>query len=87
MGVIVSGGGGGPLNFSSYVGSGQASTLHPQKISGISSNPKKYLKFYQPKKVSPFCTMTVRKDPNDSVHSSQQFFIHVGMGFLGLNQC
>ena len=30
----------GVLNFSSYVGSGPASTVHPQKISGISSNPK-----------------------------------------------
>ena len=33
------GGGGGTLIFSSYVGSGQASTVHPQKISGISSTP------------------------------------------------
>ena len=33
-------GGGGTLNFSSYVGLGPASTLHPQKISGISSTPK-----------------------------------------------
>ena len=34
------GGGGGSLIFSSYVGSGPASTLHPKKISGISSNQK-----------------------------------------------
>ena len=34
------GGGGGTLIFSSYVGSGQASTVHPEKISGISSTPK-----------------------------------------------
>ena len=39
------GGGGGTLNFSSYIGSGPAFTLHPQKISGISSTPKKCLKF------------------------------------------
>ena len=34
--------GAGPLISSSYVGSGPASTLHPSKISGISSTPKKY---------------------------------------------
>ena len=34
------GGGGGTLSFSSYVGSGTASTLRPKKISGISSPPK-----------------------------------------------
>ena len=39
------GGGGGTLIFSSYVGSGPASALQPQKISGISSTPEKYLKF------------------------------------------
>ena len=38
-------GGGGTLMFSSYVGSGPASTVHPQKKSGISSIPKKHLKF------------------------------------------
>ena len=39
------GGGGGTLIFSAYVGSDPASTVHPKKISGISSTPKKYLKF------------------------------------------
>ena len=39
------GGGGGYSHFSSYVGSGPASSVHPKKISGISSTPKKYLKF------------------------------------------
>ena len=41
-------GGGGyicTLIFSAYVGSDPASTVHPKKISGISSNPQKYLKF------------------------------------------
>ena len=38
-------GGGGTLFFSAYVGSDPASTVHTQKISGISSTPKKYLKF------------------------------------------
>ena len=37
--------GGGTLNFSTYVGSGPASTLHPPKISGISSTHPKKLKF------------------------------------------
>ena len=41
---------GGTLNFSTYVGSDPASTLHPKKISGISSTPKKYLKVQQPPK-------------------------------------
>ena len=35
------GGGGGLLYFSSYVGSGPASTVHPNEISGNSSTPKK----------------------------------------------
>ena len=34
------GGGGGTLIFSVYVGSDLVSTVHPQKISGISSTPK-----------------------------------------------
>ena len=38
-------GGGGILTVSSYVSSGPASTPHSQKISGIPSTPKKYLKF------------------------------------------
>ena len=53
--------GGGTLIFTSYVGSGPASTIHLQKISGISSTPKKYLKFYNPQKNPPFCTLTLRK--------------------------
>ena len=36
----VSQGGGGTVFFSAYVGSDPASTVHPPKISGISSNPK-----------------------------------------------
>ena len=40
------GGGGRPtLIFSAYVGSDPASTIHPKKISGISSTLKKYLEF------------------------------------------
>ena len=39
------GGGGGVLYFSPYVGSDPAPTVYPKKISGISSTPKKYLKF------------------------------------------
>ena len=49
-------GGGGTLKsliFSAYVGSGPATTVHPQKISEISSTLKKYLKSKQPKKISP----------------------------------
>ena len=36
---------GGTLIFSTNVGSDPASTIHPPKKSGISSTPKKYLKF------------------------------------------
>ena len=42
--ALTQGGGGGTLNFSAYVGSGPASTLHSNKISGILNTPK-YLKF------------------------------------------
>ena len=54
---------GGTLIFSSYIGSDPASTVHPQKISGISSTPKKYLKFYQPPKLSPFLNLDLKKRP------------------------
>ena len=43
--VKPSGGGGGALIFSSYVGSDPASTVHPKKKSGILRTSKKYLKF------------------------------------------
>ena len=36
---------GGTLIFSSYVGSGPASTIHPKKNIRNSKHPKKYLKF------------------------------------------
>ena len=53
----------GTLIFFSYVGSCPASTVQPQKISGISSTPKKYLKFWQPlKQYLLFCTLTLIKD-------------------------
>ena len=45
------GGGGGTHHFSLYVGSGPASTIQPKKLSGISSTPKKYLKFNNPKNI------------------------------------
>ena len=52
---------GGTLIFSAYVGLDPASTVHPQKISGISSTPKQYLKFKQPPKISQLCTSTLKK--------------------------
>ena len=39
------GGGEGYSHFSAYIGSGPAPTVRPQRISGISSTQKKYLKF------------------------------------------
>ena len=55
------GGGGGTLIFSAYVGSDPASTVHPKKISGISSTPKKNWNFSNPQKISQFCTLTLKK--------------------------
>ena len=57
------GGGGGDSIFSSYVGSGPASTVHPKKISEISSSPKQYLKFYQPQKIFPILYLGLNKRP------------------------
>ena len=54
---------GGYSNFSAYVGSDPASTVHLQKISEISSTPKIYLKILQPQKISRLCIFTLRKDP------------------------
>ena len=60
--LITHGGGGGVLSyfFSSYVGSGLASTVHPKKISGISSTLK-YSKVKQPKKISPIKYLDLKK--------------------------
>ena len=60
----VPGVGGYTLIFSAYVGLDPASSAHPKKISGILSTPKKYLKFWQPKKISQFCTLTLKKTLN-----------------------
>ena len=58
--VLPRGGGGGvTLIFSSYVGSGPASTDHPMKISGISRTQKRIFA----KKYLPFFILTLRKDP------------------------
>ena len=51
------------LIFSAYVGLDPASTVHPKRISGISSTPKKYSKLKHPKKISQFCALTLKKDP------------------------
>ena len=53
--------GGGTLFFSAYVGSDPASTVHPKKISGISSTQKKKWNFSNPQKISQFCTLTLKK--------------------------
>ena len=57
------GGGGGTLNFSSYVGLGPASALHPKKYQEFQAPPKNIWNFSNPQKISPFRTMTYRKDP------------------------
>ena len=53
---------GGTLIFSSYVGSDPASTVHPKKTSGISSTPKKYWNFSNPKKY-PILYIDLKKRP------------------------
>ena len=62
------GGGGGVLSFfSSYVGSGPASTLHtpppPTKYQEFQAPPKNTWNFSNPKKYPPFCTLILRKYP------------------------
>ena len=52
---------GGTLVFSAYVGSDPASTVHPQKISGISNTPKKYLKFLATQKYIPILNLDLKK--------------------------
>ena len=53
---------GGVLNFFRIPRLGPCIYRSPQKLSGISSTPKKYLKFSNQKK-SQFCTLTLKKYP------------------------
>ena len=53
---------GGTLIFSSYVGLGTASTVHPKKYQEFQAPPKNIWNFTKPKKYPPFCTLTLRKD-------------------------
>ena len=53
----------GTLVFTAYVGWDPASTVHPLKIPGISSTPKKYLEFWQPQKISPILFFDLKKRP------------------------
>ena len=52
------GGEGGTLIFSSYVGSGPASTFHPKKILEISNTPKKYLRILATQKNIPHSVLS-----------------------------
>ena len=56
------GGDGGTLIFSTYVGSDPASTVHPQKISGISSTPKIFEILATPKNIR-ILYLDLKKDP------------------------
>ena len=56
------GGGAGTLNFSAYVGSDPASTLHPPKNIRNFKHPKKLFEILETPKIPPFCTLTLRKD-------------------------
>ena len=53
----------GSLIFSAYVGSGPASTVHPQKISGISSIPKKIFEILATQKNTPSMFLDFKKRP------------------------
>ena len=60
--------------FSSYIGSGPATTIHQKKKYQEFQAPKKNIWiFSDPKKYSSFCTLTLRKDPkmhiNDRAYS------------------
>ena len=60
------GGGGGTLIFSSYVGSDPASTVHPQKISGISSTPKKIFEILATPKNIQILYLDLKKRPKNA---------------------
>ena len=63
--TVLGGGGGGyshTLIISSYVGSGPASTVHPKKISGVSSTAKKF-EILATKKIFPILYLDFIKDP------------------------
>ena len=49
--------------FSSYLSLDPASTVSPNKISGISGIHKEIFEILATQKLSPFCTLTLRKDP------------------------
>ena len=51
----------GTLIFSSYVGSGQASTVHPKKYQEFQAPQIDIWNFSNPKIYPPFCTLTFRK--------------------------
>ena len=54
---------GGTLNFSTYVGSGPSIYPSPPKNIRNFKHPQKILEILATQKISPFCTMTLRKDP------------------------
>ena len=54
-------GGGGALFFSSYVGSGPASTVYPQKYQEYHA-PQKIFEIFATQKISRFCIFTLRID-------------------------
>ena len=54
---------GGTLFFSSYVGSGPASTVHPKNIRYFKHPIKIFEILVTPQNIPPFCTLTLRKDP------------------------
>ena len=55
--------GGCTLIFSLYIGSDPASTIHPQKISGISSTPKKIFEILATPKNIPNLCIDLKKRP------------------------
>ena len=62
--------GGGTLIFSAYVGSDPASTVHPKKYQEFQA-PKKIFEILVTKKISQFCTLTLKKDPKLYINDSQ----------------
>ena len=59
--------GSGYSHFSSYVGSGPASTVHPQRFHEFQA-PQKTFEILATPKMPPFRTLTLRNDPK--MHSN-----------------
>ena len=65
--TAMGGGGGGVLSFflHTYIGSGPASTVHPQKHTRNFKHPQKIVEILATQKYHSFCTLNLKKDPKN----------------------